>query len=217
MNVKSMWAAAGGRTALWLAALLPLCGLADATTLYTGTLTLTATNPTQLGRISRGGVPQDWTGTETFQGVINTTTSYHYTTLDLDLSALESSYASYGGYIQISIDSTSANTFVAAFAGSYNPANPGATWIGDAGSSGNPFPGDPAYFQVIVPAGQHLVLLFNETTANAGLNAPANLVVEAFTDTQYTDLVSAVPEPAAWACLLGGLALLPVLRRRRTA
>jgi MYXO-CTERM domain-containing protein len=203
-----------GRSLLCTAALLAALGPAQATVLYTGTLTLTAASPTQLGRVSRTGIPQDWSGGATFGGLINATTTYHYLTLDLDLSALESSFASYGGYIQISIDSTATTTFLSAYADTYNPLNPGATWIGDDGSSGNYFPGDTSFFQVIVPSPKHLVLMFNETTTNGGLNLPASILVEAFTDTQYTDLVSNVPEPATWAFMLGGLALLPALRRR---
>jgi hypothetical protein len=205
-----------GRTLLCAAALLATLGSAQATVLYTGTLTLTSGSPTQLGRLSRTGVAQDWSGgaTASFVGLINLTTSYHYLTLDLDLSALESSYVSYGGYVQISIDSTATTTFLSAYADTYTPANPGATWIGDTGSSGNYFTGDPAFFQVIVPSPKHLVLVFNESTTNGGLNLPANIVVEAFTDTVYTDLVTAVPEPATVASMLAGLALLSALRRR---
>ena len=46
-------------------------GLAHGAVLYTNTVSLLSTDPTQLGRLSRNGVPQDWSGQEPFPGVIN--------------------------------------------------------------------------------------------------------------------------------------------------
>jgi hypothetical protein len=76
-------------------------------------MTIGAGDPTELGRLSRSGVPSDWSVLKTFPGVINTTTSYHYTTLDLNLAVLS---APFNGeiYIQIDIDSDSPNTFLPA-------------------------------------------------------------------------------------------------------
>ena len=75
---------------------------------------------------------------KTFPGVINTTTSYHYTVLDLNLAALEFPLA-YDAYIQIDVDSIYATTFMSAYLNSYNPLNLAANYLGDAGSSGNYF------------------------------------------------------------------------------
>jgi len=170
---------------------------------------LTASDPTQLGRLSRNGVPQDWTGGESYPGVLNPTTSYHYQTFDIPITNAP--------YVQISFDSISANTFVSAYLDSYALAN----WLGDAGRSGNFFGVDPLFFQVIVPVGHDLILVVNQTsTGGAGLGDPFSILVEGFVDTEYTDPVTAaVPEPSTWAMMMLGFAGVGFMtyRRRKTA
>jgi len=200
-----------------MAPLLLVCGLANATAIYTNPITITAADPTQTNRLSRNGIPQDWAGGEPFPGEI-AGAGLHYHIVDLDLAALESGYTTYGEFIQISFDSTSATTFLSAYLGSYNPASKSTNWLGDAGTSGDAFGTDTVFFQVIVPTPQHLILVLNETAANAGLNfTPTNVLVEAFTDTQYTDLVPrpAVPEPGTLELLAGAVALMAARRFRR--
>ena len=205
-----------GRALLAAGTFVALLGSAQATVIYSGSVSIAAGDPTQLGRISRGNIPQDWTGGETFQGVINPTVSYAYKVLTLNIPALEAGYVAPGRFLQISIDSASINTFVAAFSPSYVSTSIATNWLGDAGSSGNPF-GGPRFFQIIIPAGQPLVLVLNETTAGAGIAAgPAGILVEAFTDTQFTDLV-AVPEPTSLLLMSTGVMALLALRRRRVA
>ena len=60
--------------------------------------------------------------------------------------------------------------------------------------SGNFFGVDPLFFQVVVPAGHHLILVLNETATNGGLDLPGDILVEAFADTDFTDLT---PRPTA--------------------
>ena len=151
--------------------------------------------------------------------MINSATSYHYLTLDLDLDALEAGY-DFGGYIQIDFDSTALTTFLSAYLDSYDPSDLATNWLGDPGTSGNYFGVDPLFFQVIVGSGHDLVLVLNETTPNGGLNLPGDVTVEAFTDTEYSDLIPAnnqVPEPATWALLVSGLASLAARRFWRGA
>lgn len=202
--------------AMPLAAALALaCGAASATVVTTFEAVVTAADPTQQGRISRNGIVQDWVGSEPFGGLINAAFSYHYSVYDLDLTALEGT--TYGGYVQISFDSLSANTFLAAYLDSYDPsseASMAATWLGDSGGSGNYFGVDPRYFQIFVPENAHLLLVLNDTSiAGAGLNQKGIVTVEAFQDVNYTDL----PEPGSLALCLGALAGVATLRRRRAS
>jgi hypothetical protein len=135
----------------------------------------------------------------------------------LDLGTLESAYSSYGAYIQISFDSTAATTFLSAYMNSYSPPDLTSNYLGDPGFSGNFFGVDPVFFQVIVPSTNHLMLVLNESAPNGGINLPGSVLVEAFVDTEFTDLpVSApVPEPGTWALLACGMALLVARRAER--
>jgi hypothetical protein len=186
---------------------------AQATTIDTDTLSLAGGDPTQLGRLTRNGVPSDWSTAKPFPGVTSPTTSFHYKTLDLDITALEAGFT-YGGFIQIDFDSPFVTTFLSAYLDFYNPLNLATNYLGDAGFSGNLVSGDPAFFQVFVPQAHHLILVLNETGTNAGLGLAGGLVVEAFADTEFTDL--AVPEPGSLVLLASGVAF-AARRFRRVA
>ena len=139
---------------------------------------LNSGDPTQTGRLSRNGVPQDWAQTELYPGVLGAATN-HYRTYAVPVIDTP--------YVQVTMDSTSPSTFVSAYLTSYNPANFATNWLGDPGRSSNLFFGtDPLYFNVVVPTNSMLVILVNETAANAGLNAPFHIIVEGFTDRVYT-------------------------------
>src|SRR5689334_21280886 len=132
---------------IWGAAVSCLCGLANGTVIYSGTLLIQSSDPTQLGRLNRNSIPSDWSVPKAFPGTFDATTTFHYTTLDLDLTALEAPFTD-DLYVQIDVDSTSRNTFVAAYLNAYDPTQQALNYLGDAGGSGNPFPGDPAFFQI---------------------------------------------------------------------
>jgi hypothetical protein len=195
-------------------------GLAQAAVLYTNTVSILSTDPTQLGRLSRNGVPQDWSGQELFPGVLNATTSYHYKAI----SVLVPNWLS---FLQITIDTPNTNTFGSMYDTSYNPdptASPflglDVNWMGDAGTSGNFFGTDPLFFQVVdttaanSPSGfGTVILVLNETTTTgAGLNTPINVLVEGFSDTGFDE----VPEPVS-STLLGAGLLGLLARYRRSA
>lgn len=168
---------------------------------------VSAGDPTQMGRLSRNGIPQDWAGSEPFPGVINPSTLYHYSTFSVFVDDTP--------FIQVTLDSVSANTFVSAYLDSYDPTDPASTWLGDAGFSGNLFGTDPVFFQVVAPVGHNLLVVINNTGAgNAGVGDPFNLLVEGFTDTEYSD---PVPEPSTLLLSGGGLLLLAVGRFVRQA
>lgn len=197
--------------------LLLATGSAQAVPILDVTSALTLTDPIQLGRLSRNGTPQDWSGGEPFSGVLNTTTAYHYHAYLVNVSITP--------FIQIDFDSISPNTFVSAYDTSYAPNSAGGpnfgfdiNWLGDAGFSGNFFPGDPLFFQVLIPQNHDLLIIVNNTAAaNVGVGDPFHLIVEGFIDSQYTE---PAPEPATVLLSGTGLALLALrsrIRARRAA
>lgn len=183
------------------------CGAASAATLLNVTDTLASTDPTQLGRLSRNGIQQDWVGTEPFPGVINPGTSYFYQTYSVNVGVTS--------FIQITFDDTGPSEFVSAYVGAYLPDSAGApnfgldtNWLGDAGSSGNLSGGGPRSFQVIAAANSNLIVVVNNTTGGVFLplnNGTYNLHVEGFIDQNFDNPPPAVPEPSSRLFLTVGL------------
>jgi hypothetical protein len=184
-----------------------LCGVASAGTLLNVTDTLVETDSTQLGRLSRNGVAQDWVGSEPFPGVINAGTTYFYHTYSVNVGATT--------FIQVEFDDVSTSEFVSAYLGDYLPISGlDVNWLGDAGTSEDYFGTDPLFFQVIVPAHSTLVLVVNNTTGGATLpasNGTYNLLVEGFFDSQFSD----APEPSGMILMTAALGALGVAFRRR--
>jgi hypothetical protein len=207
--MKTIWKLTGVLTFIAFAATT-----AQAATIFSTVGSLSSLDLTQTGRLSRNGIQQDWAGTELFPGVINTTTTFHYKTYVVNVGITP--------FIQIDFDSVPTNTFVSAYLTSYTPNSAGSPnfgfdqhWLGDAGISGNIFPTDPLFFNVIVPVNSNLVVVVNEVSP-VGLGQSYGLTVEGFLDTEFTDPPPAVPEPSA--ALLIGTSLLPILlsaRKRR--
>jgi len=189
-----------------LGAALIFSGASMAEEITTITGSLAATDPTQLGRLSRNGIAQDWVGTEPFPGVINPTTTYNY-------KAYEITIPSNAPFVQISVDSLSTFTFVSVYADSYNPASLATNWLGDPGTSGNFFGIDPLFFQVVAP-GSTLWIVVNNTSPGLGIGDPYRILVEGFADSEFTE---PVPEPATMLLLGTGLVGLIAARRRKQA
>lgn len=195
---------------LILAAASLVASTAHADFLFNTTDAITAGRDfTQMGRLSRNGVPQDWGGSEAFPGVINGGIQYFYYAYFINVGNTP--------FIQIDFDSNSPNTFVSAYQTSYNPSSKNTNWLGDEGFSGNAFGVDPNFFDVIANLNSTLVIVVTTTAANGvGVGDPFHLIVEGYLDSSFT---STVPEPST--LLLCFLPLLVLLGRgawkRRTA
>ncbi len=205
------------RTTALLCSLILFGGLAQASVLYTGTISLANTDPTQLGRLSRDAVTPDWSFQKDFPGIINPTVSYHYETVMVFVP-------NWFPFLQISIDSNNTDILGSVYDTSYNP-NPIAVnrgldvnYLGDPGGSGNFF-GNPLFFQVVDKtaanslSGATIVLVLNETTnTGTGRNSPVGLLVEGFSDSGFSEVT---PEPVSATLLGAGLLVLAARYRRR--
>ena len=187
---------------------LLLASLAQADTLTTFTASIAANDPTQLGRISRNGVPSDWSGLKPFPGIINPSTVYNYHTYSVNSGVTP--------FILITIDSVPGNTFASAYLPSYNPSNVppnnglDINYIGDAGRSGNIFGVDPVSFEVFVPVRTNFLLVVN-TSSNTGIGQPFTITVQGFLD----DLFTSTPEPSSLILLgSGALGVAGLVRRK---
>ena len=190
-----------------LGALL-LVSVAQADTLTTFTTSISGSDPTQLGRISRNGVPSDWSGLKVFPGIINPSTVYNYHTYSVNSGVTP--------FIYITMDSVPGNTFASAYFPSYNPTNVGpnngldVNYLGDAGSSGNYFGTNPISFEVYVPVHANFLVVVN-TSSNAGLGQPFTITVQGFLDDQFTS----TPEPGSLVLLGSGVLGVAGLVRRK--
>ncbi len=181
-----------------------------------GIAALKATDPIQIGRLSRSGVPSDWSASKAFPGVLNSTTAYRYESSAIPVSPFP--------YLQITFDDISGTgyDFASAYLNSYVPSSTAANrgldvnYLGDAGSSGNYFGTDPATFQIVMPstASQLLVVVNDATGTTSGIGANFRVLVEGFYDTNFND-TTPTPEPATMALSGTGFAVAAIAAYRR--
>jgi hypothetical protein len=184
-----------------LVALL-LASVAQADLLTTFTTSISAGDPTQLGRISRNGIPSDWSGLKPFPGIINPLTVYNYHTFSVNSGVTP--------FIFITIDSVPGNTFASAYFPTYDPTNLSLNYLGDAGSSGNYFGTDPVSFEVFVPVRSNFLVVVN-TSSNVGIGQPFTITVQGFLDDQFTS----TPEPGTLVLFGSGMLGVVGLVRRK--
>ncbi len=193
-----------------IAAILSV-GPAEATEVlpYT-TISLTGSDATQQGRLTRARPPSDWSTMTPFPGITNPGVTYEYRTVD----AVFAPNASQDVYYEVTVDDPDAVIFASAYNRTYDPVAPEAVYLGDEGSSGNYFPGDPSFFDILVPAGGALRLVFNSVGA---ADEPFAYQVSAFSDTMYDEDFAApgVPEPTLWSMFIVGFGLAGSSLRRR--
>jgi hypothetical protein len=197
--------------------LIVACSLAPpayAVDVTSGSISLSTSDNVQLGRLSRNGVPQDFASDEAYPGEVNPTVSYAYKTLPVAFAA----NASQDVYYDITFDDADTDLFASAYLNSYDPANKALNWIGDAGTSGNYFGVDALFYDVVVPKGNSLLLVFNGTIPGLAPTSTANYFVQAFSDSEYNEnfaTASAVPETTTWVMMLAGFGLIGFAVRRR--
>src|SRR5262249_31359222 len=100
-----------------LVGLLLAANTAQAIPLLDITDALSLADPTQLGRLSRTGVPSDWSASKAFPGIINSSTTYHYHAYLINVGLTP--------FIQISDESASTNLFFSAYDTAYLPNSAG--------------------------------------------------------------------------------------------
>ncbi len=193
-----------------------ISAVSGAETISDFTSVISANSSTELGRPFRSGVPQDWSGSETYGGVNQTTLAnlYNYRTYRFAASMFAGA-----PYVEIGFFDVfnAGDLFAVAYGGNYNSTSRGANWLGDEGYGGNYVSNDPNTFQVVLPTGSDLLLMVTTTGLNGlGVGQPFAVTIDAFADTLYDDPApTAIPEPGTWGMVGTGLVGMAGVARRR--
>jgi len=148
---------------------LPTCTLA-------GSGAITNTDPTQTGRMTRNGVASSCAAPKAFPGTQDAVLR-HFDQYSFTNNGTTTACATF------TVSNTCAsNLFYATYLGSYNPASISQNYLADPGATAT-----TATWSANVPAGQTVVLVIHEVTANAGC-------------TGYTFSVSGLPTDGGGPC-----------------
>ena len=174
---------------------LVVANLASAALIDRTSYSWTGSEATMPTRLFRDGVPSTFDAPKAFPGTFGSTNGYVGFTY---------SWAQLGGddHVTINVIGSTVESHLIAYAGSFNPLDLSANYLGDQGLSG------VSLFGIILPSGSDLVVV---AQTNSGLERAIGL---GFTF-DVTTPGSQVPEPATAALLAAGLAAAALARRRR--
>jgi hypothetical protein len=158
----------------------------------------------QLGRLSRNGVQSTWPATKPTPLLFNTTPN------DYTLFTLNSGVYS---HIEVTITQlTEHNVYSAAYS-IFNPNDPTANYLADAGLSSG-VPPTPFSYQFILPTGTNFeVVLSTVNGITSAANGSTQVLVEGFLDANRSE----APEPASVILMGCGVGVLSLFSRFRRA
>ena len=158
----------------------------------------------QLGRLSRNGVQSTWSATKQTPPLFNSTLN------DFTLFTLNSGVYS---HIEVTITQlTQHNVYSAAYS-IFNPNDPTANYLADAGLSSGA-PPTPFSYQCILPTGTNFeVALSTVNGVASAANGSTQILVEGFFDADRSE----APEPATVVLLGCGVGILGLFSRFRRA
>ena len=185
-------------------ALVAVASIADAVPITSGTVTLDGTESLiSTDRVNRDGVASTWAGPKPYPGTLACLGGGNcfYETVTVSPSPFEFISVSYEW-----IAGSAANIFLVGYLNSFSTANLATNYLGDPGLSVSLGDPGPRSFQVVVPNGDNLELVFSTVRNNSF--GTVSYIVEGF------DSPAAVPEPVTGALVASGFALVALRRRR---
>lgn len=198
------------RIAAVCAAMAGLTLVANASVIGFENYTFTGSEAIETGRIVRNGVASAWGTAKPFPGPFGG--SFEFTTFTFNSGST--------GELQISMTDISSSEFISLYGATFDPANIGTNYLGDAGLSGQ-----FQVFQVDGTPNTNYTVVVNEASAGLQSGDLVNVCVEGFSSASNPaptpacsnlnqSLINPVPEPATSGSLLFALPILLLAGRR---